>query len=326
MIRSQPFIIKCSSAAFSRLYGFCFHFKVEFPSKIKLQMGKSNYVDIADFSSILFSPSLAFPFPILISLTVRSWKSCFLMKAAFCSWAVPIIITITSPLDTRKRNVIKKISECLTGYNLLFFSFSITDLFGLQPLNQRYPDIVPTISWQCSNSAVPARHARSRFFPAVRATWHHATNKAERELSSCWFDECSPLKHWLRCSTLEWLSNSTDLYISEYISELWWIFQQSMKNLSSRFSVLKIMKHLEEKLFKTSLSDHASKSYLNSLTLTFKMSSNQSCCTEALLSGVFSKVSSNNAFTPSCLTWMRREARGRVRSADGLRIRATFCR
>ncbi len=145
-IHSQPFIIKCSSAAFSSLYGFCFHFKVEFPSKIKLQMkGKSNYVDIADFSSILFSPSLAFPFPILISLTVRSSRSCFLMKAAFCSWAVPIIITITSPLDTGKRIVIKKISECLTGYNLLFFSFSIIDLFGLQPLNQQY-------SWHCSNN------------------------------------------------------------------------------------------------------------------------------------------------------------------------------
>lgn len=158
-IRSEPFIIKCSSAAFSSLYGFCFHFKVEFPSKIKLQMkGKSNYVDIADFSSILFAPSLAFPFPILISLTVRSWRSCFLMKAAFCSWAVPIIITITFP---GKRNVIKKISECLTGYNLLFFSYSIIDLFGLQPLNQRYPDIVPTISWQCSKSVALMRHTAS---------------------------------------------------------------------------------------------------------------------------------------------------------------------
>lgn len=145
MIRSQPFIIKCSSAAFSRLYGFCFHFKVEFPSKIKLQMGKSNYVDIADFSSILFSPSLAFPFPILISLTVRTWRSCFLMKAAFCSWAVPIIITITSPLDTRKRNVIKKISECLTGYNLLFFLVFNYRSFWTSTAQS-------VISWHCSNN------------------------------------------------------------------------------------------------------------------------------------------------------------------------------
>lgn len=147
------------------------------------------------------------------------------------------------------------------------------------------------ISWHCSNNILTmlkqcgigaSRLFSFFFFSAVRATWHHATNKAERELSSCWFDECSPLKHWLRCSTLEWLSNSTDLYICGHTSELWWIFQKSMKNLSSRFSILKIMKHLEEKLFKTSLSDHVSKSYLNSLTLTFKMSSNQSCCTEAL--------------------------------------------
>lgn len=83
-IRSQLFSIKCSSAAFSSLYGFCFHFKVEFPSKIKLQMkSKCNYVDIVYFSSTLFSPSLAFPFPILISLTVRSWRSCFFNEGSF---------------------------------------------------------------------------------------------------------------------------------------------------------------------------------------------------------------------------------------------------
>lgn len=193
-------------------------------------------------------------------------------------------------------------------FNYRSFWTSTTQSAIFLTLFQQYPDDNAQTVWRWRVTLVSV-------FPAVRATWHHVTSKAECELSSRCFDERSPLKH----STL----NSTDTYLRLHQR----IFQKSTEDLSSRFSVLKVTKHPWRKTFwKLHCLIVFSTSHLNSLTLTFKMSSHRSCCTEALLSGVFSKLSSNNAFTPSRLIWMRKETRGRVRSADGLRIRATVCR
>ncbi len=96
-------------------------------------------------------------------------------------------------------------SSLFLVFNYRSFWTSTTQSAIFLTLFQQYPDDAQMV-WRWRVTLVLV-------FPAVRATWHHVTNKAERELSSRCFDERSPLKRSLRRSTLKWSSNSTDIYL-----------------------------------------------------------------------------------------------------------------
>lgn len=203
-------------------------------------------------------------------------------------------------------------SSLFLVFNYRSFWTSTTQSAIFLTLFQQYPHNAQTV-WRWHIMLV-------HIIPAVRATWHHVTNKAERELSSRCFDEHSPLKRLRRRSTLKWSSNSTDTYLQLAVPYL----PKSMENLSSRFSVLKIVKHPWRKTFWKLCLIVFSISYLNALTLMFKMSQIEAVVQKPSWVQSFQKLAL--IIISLRLIWMRKKTRGRVRSADGLRIRATDCR
>lgn len=136
-------------------------------------------------------------------------------------------------------------SSLFLVFNYRSFWTSTTQSAIFLTLFQQYPHNAQTV-WRWHIMLVLV-------IPAVRATWHHVTNKAERELSSRCFDEHSPLKRLRRRSTLKWSSNSTDTYLQLHQQSVAYL-PKSTENLSSRFPVLK--KIMKKNFLNTSLSNH----------------------------------------------------------------------